>query len=304
VSHPTGVEGQVAVVTGATRGMGRVIALELARRGTQVVTVARDPRRAEPLQQQIKAEVGADRFDVVPGDLSRRDDVLAAAHHIADRYQAVHLLVNNAGAHFPDRRLSVDSVEMHVALDYLAGFGLTALLHDVLVRGRARVVNVASDTLNDTRQVKLLGRPRPATLDLTHLTNLSAVNPKAGFKPFEAYARAKLLTVMAGYEAARRLQPHGVTVNSMHPGIVATDIIDDLVPPLLTPFKRLIRRTMLTPEQGANTALRLATDPQLTTTTGAYFVRDTEATTPPLTHDPAARQQLWDLSADHFNLDR
>jgi NAD(P)-dependent dehydrogenase (short-subunit alcohol dehydrogenase family) len=120
----------------------------------------------------------------------------------------------------------------------------------------------------------------------------------------EAYARAKLLTVMAGYEAARRLQPHGVTVNSMHPGIVATDIIDDLVPPLLTPFKRLIRRTMLTPEQGASTALRLATDPQLTTTTGAYFVRDTEASTPPLTHDPAARRQLWDLSADHFNLDR
>ena len=146
---------------------------------THVVTVARDPRRADPLQQQIEAEVGADRFDVVPGDLSRRDDVLAAAHHIADRHHAVHILVNNAGAHFPDRRLSVDGVEMHVALDYLAGFGLTALLHDPLILGRARIVNVASDTLNDTRQVKLLGRPRPVTLDTAQLADLRALNPEA-----------------------------------------------------------------------------------------------------------------------------
>ncbi len=166
---------------------------------------------------------------MIPGDLSRRDDVLAAAHHIADRHPAVHILVNNAGAHFPDRRESVDGIEMHIALDYLAGFGLTVLLRDPLILGHACIVHVVSDSLNDTRQVKLLHRPRPVTLDSAHLADLRGLNPGAGFKPFEAYARAKLLTVMAGYQAARQLSPYGVTVNSVHPGIVATAIIDDLV---------------------------------------------------------------------------
>jgi NAD(P)-dependent dehydrogenase (short-subunit alcohol dehydrogenase family) len=300
MSGPTDLTGQVAVVTGATGGMGRVIALELARRGAHLVTVARDPRRPDPLRRQIETEVGTDRFDVIPVDLSRRDDVIAAAHHIAEQHPAVHILINNAGAHFPDRRLSDDGIEMHIALDYLAGFGLTTLLCDPLTRGRARIVNVASDTVNDTRRLKLLGHARPATLDANQLNDLRALNPVAGFVPFQAYARAKLLTVMAGYEAAKRLAPHGVTVNSVHPGIVATDIINDLIPAPLTPFARLIRRAMLTPEQGASAALRLATDPKLTTT-GSYFIRETPASTPAISYDPTARQQLWTTSANYFN---
>ena len=106
------------------------------------------------------------RLEVIGGDLSRRSDVLAAARSIAHRHPAVHLLVNNAGAHFPEHRLSADGVEMHIALDYLAACGLTTLLSGALIRGRARVVNVASDTLNNTRQIKLSGRPRPTHLDL------------------------------------------------------------------------------------------------------------------------------------------
>lgn len=294
--------GQVAVVTGATGGMGQAIALELARRGAHVVTVARDPRRADLLRHQIQIEVGTEQFEVIQGDLARRDDLVAAAQHIADRYPAVHLLVNNAGAHFPDRRLSADGIEMHIALDYLAGFGLTALLRPALASGRARIVHVASDSLNDTRQIKLIGRPRPATLDVDELDDLHALNSDAGFAPFEAYARAKLLTVMAGYEAARQLAPHGITVNSVHPGIVATGIVDDLIPPLLTPFRQLIRRTMLSPEQGAAAALRLATDPQLAGTTGQYFVRTTPTATPPITEDRDACTRLWAASARHFGL--
>jgi NAD(P)-dependent dehydrogenase (short-subunit alcohol dehydrogenase family) len=93
----------------------------------------------------------------------------------------------------------------------------------------------------------------------------------AGFVPFEAYARAKLMTVTAGHALARGLAADGVTVNAVHPGIVATDIIDDLVPALLRPFGGLIRRTMLTPAEGAAAALRLATDPDLAGVTGRYF---------------------------------
>ncbi|WP_446039559.1 SDR family NAD(P)-dependent oxidoreductase [Streptomyces sp. SID1121] len=290
---------KVAVVTGATGGMGRVIAADLARAGAHVVTVARDPSRADALRASLGSEA-AHRLDVIPGDLSRRADVMRAARTIRDRHDQVHILVNNAGAHFSDHRVSADGVEMHIALDYLAAYGLTTLLEAPLRRGRARVVNVASDTLNDTRQIKIAGRPRPATLDLAGVDDLAALNPPAGFIPFEAYARAKLMTVTAGYALARDLATDGVSVNALHPGIVATDIIDDLVPPLLRPVRTLIRRGLLTPAEGARTATRLATDPGLAGVTGRYFIRDTESATPLVSHDAEAQRNLLALSRTHF----
>lgn len=87
----------------------------------------------------------------------------------------------------------------------------------------------------------------------------------------------------------------------MHPGIVATNLIDDLIPPILSPFKALIRRMMLSPEQGAAAALRLATDHELARTNGAYFVKNIQTDTPPTSYDTAARHLLWDASAEHFD---
>jgi NAD(P)-dependent dehydrogenase (short-subunit alcohol dehydrogenase family) len=280
----------VAVVTGATGGMGSVIAAELAGRGMHVVTVARDPARADALATRVARGPGS--LEVVRGDLSTRAGVTAAAAAIADRHEAVTVLVNNAGAHYPEHRTSADGLEMHVAVDYLAAYGLTVLLDRQLRQGRARVVDVASDTIRDTRRVGLLGPPRPATIDLEDLRDLTRVNPPEGFVPFEAYARAKLLTVTAGHALARGFAPDGVTVNAVHPGIVATGIIDDLVPAGLRPFSGLIRRTMLTPEQGAAAALRLALDPALEGVTGRYFVRDTETAAPAVSHDPRVQEAL------------
>ena len=285
--------GKVAVVTGATGGMGQIIATGLVGAGAHVITIARDPARAEALRARAGVEV-------ISGDLSRREDVLTAARTIVDRHDQVHLLINNAGAHFPERRLSADGVEMHVALDYLAAYGLMTRLDGPLRRGRARVVNVVSDTLNDTRQVKILGHPRPATLDLTGVDRLDRLNPAAGFVPFEAYARAKLMTLTAGYAFARSRAAAGVTVNALHPGIVATDIIDELIPAPLRPFRALIRRSLLTPAQGAETALRVATDPGLAGLTGRYFDRDIETSTPPVSHDPVTQRKLLALSELHF----
>jgi NAD(P)-dependent dehydrogenase (short-subunit alcohol dehydrogenase family) len=289
----------VAVVTGATGGMGRVIALELAHRGMHIVTIARDPHRAIALQEQVATRTPG-TLEVLTGDLSSRAGLLSAASIIRSRHEAVSILVNNAGAHYSERRLSVDGIEMHVAIDYVAAYGLTSLLEAQLRRGRARVVNVASDTLRDTRQLKVVGPRRPATLDLSRLDDLRDLNPAAGFVPFEAYARAKLLTVTAGYGFAR-LFGNEVTVNAVHPGIVATDIIDDLVPRVLRPLGGFIRRFMLTPEQGAAAALRLATDPDLDGMTGRYFVRSAEVRTPAVSYDREVQDRL--LAASDRYLD-
>lgn len=292
---------RVAVVTGASGGMGQVIALELARRGMHVVAVVRDAARAYALLDRIAAE-GRGTGAAIAGDLSHRAGVRRVANALAERHDAVEILVNNAGAHYGEHRLSRDGVEMHIAVDYLAAFGLTTLLEAQLRRGRGRVVNVASDTLRDTRRVKLLGRPRPATLDRGQLSDLTLLSPADGFVPFEAYARAKLLTVTAGYSFAHTFGDE-VTVNAVHPGIVATEIIDAVVPAALRPLGGLIRRGMLTPEQGAAATLRLALDPALRGVSGRYFVRDTDTPTPPVSYDRDVQRQLR-VAGDRFFRER
>lgn len=295
---PVDLGGRVALVTGATGGMGRVIATELAGRGATVVVVARTHRGGEAVRSHIAGRVGADRVEVLVADLARRDDL----HRVADRFTARHasldLLVNNAGAHYRERLVDDDGIEMHVAVNHLAGFTLTALLLDALRAGaHARVVNVVSATMADTRRVKILPRPRPVDLDPAHLTDLRGVNPPARFDPFRAYATAKLLTLMSGYHLAERLRGTGVTVNAVHPGLVATPIVDDIAPAVARPFLPLIRRSLLTPEQGAAAALHLATAADLSVTSGRYFHRTTPVRSPAVSYDRALQRRIWEISA-------
>jgi NAD(P)-dependent dehydrogenase (short-subunit alcohol dehydrogenase family) len=291
------LSGRVSLVSGATGGLGQVIATELARRGSTVVIVSRSGGDGEQLRRQIAAEVGADRVEVLAGDLSSRADLRRVAGEFTARHDRLHLLVNNAGAHFRKRLVNADGIEMHVAVDHLAGFGLTTSLLEQLRAGApSRVVNVVSDAMNDARTVTTRGTPRPVTLDPGELDDLRRVNGASGFVPFEAYARAKLLTTMTGYLLASQLSETGVTVNAVHPGITATKIVDDIVPPLMKPFLGLIKRSLLTPAAGAAAILHLATAPELAGATGRYFVRDTEQRTPAVSYDPDLQQRVWAAS--------
>ena len=285
--------GRVSMVTGAAGGIGRVIAAELARLGSTVVIVTRRAEAGEQLKRQIAAQAGAGRAEVIAGDLSAREGVRQVAGQFTARHDKLHLLVNNAGAHYRKRRVSADGVEMHVAVDYLAGFGLTLLLLDRLRAGApSRVVNVVSEAMNDARVITSRARPRPVTLDPADLDDLRRVNGTAGFAPFEAYARAKLLTTMSGYLLADQLRGTGVTVNAVHPGITATRIVGDIVHPAMKPFLGLLKRSMLTPAQGAAPILHLATAPELAGITGRYYVRDTEQRTPEISYDRDLQQRL------------
>jgi NAD(P)-dependent dehydrogenase (short-subunit alcohol dehydrogenase family) len=289
--------GKVSLLTGAAGGMGRVIATELARLGSTVVIVTRTDVGGEQVRRQIAAEVGASRVEVLAGDLAVQGDLRRVAEEFAARHQSLHLLINNAGAHYRQRSVNDDGIEMHVAVNHLAGFGLTLQLLDQLRAGApSRVVNVVSDAMTDARVSKVGGLPRPVTLDPDQLDDLRKVNGPARFTPFEAYARAKLLTTMSGYVLAERLRDTGVTVNAVHPGIAATGIVDDIVSPVMKPFLGIIKRSLLTPEQGAAAILRLATAPELADVTGRYFVRDTERRSPEVSYDHDLQQRVWSAS--------
>lgn len=285
------MQGRVVMVTGANGDMGRVIATDLARQGATVVLVVRRRDQGEALQREIVAATGNTGVDFLVADLADQTAIRGLVDAFHERYTRLHVLINNAGAHLQEHKLSVDGVEMHLAVNHLAWFLLTNLLLDTLkASAPARVVNVASQAMADTRQIAFIGPPRPATLELDDLQS------ERHFEPMQVYARSKLAMVMCGYALARRLEETGVTVNALHPGLVATGIVEDIAPRIAKPFLGLVRLFLLSPEKGAGTAIYLASAAEVEDVTGKYFVNQSEHRSPDVSYDISVQEQLWQAS--------
>ncbi len=275
----TTMRDRICLVTGATGGMGTVIARELAARGATVVLVGRDAHKGAVVQRQIVQTTGNTAVDLLFADLSSQQEIRRLVEEFRRRYGQLHVLVNNAGVHIQERHLSPDSLEMNLAVNHLASFLLTDLLLDTLrPSAPARIVNVASNSMTKT-------------IDLDDLQS------ERSFVPFAVYGQAKLAMVLCTYALARRLVGTGVTVNALHPGITATKIIGDVAPPLARPFLGVIKRFLQTPEQGARTALYLATSPAVEGVSGRYFVREQETRSVPMSYNVALQERMWAISA-------
>lgn len=288
---------KVALVTGANGDMGKVIATELARQGAHVVVVVRHREQGEALQHDIAQTTGNSEVDFLVADLADQRQIRRLADEFHQRFSHLHVVVNNAGLHLRNRQLSPDGIEMHFAVNHLAWFLLTNLLLDTLKASvPARVVNVSSQSMADTREVPLFGKLRPVAL---HLDDLQS---ERHFEPMDAYARSKLVMVMCGYALARRLKDTEVTVNALHPGLVATGIVADVAPPIVKPFLSLVRPFLLSPKAGALTAIYLASSPDVASETGKYFIKQTETRSPDISYDVHAQEQLWRISTELVGL--
>jgi len=276
---------KVVLVTGANAGIGKVIATELARQGATVVMVSRDRQRGEEAMREIASATSSTSLDLLVADLSSQQAVRRLADDFRQRYSQLHVLVNNAGAHVQQRQLSVDGIEMNLAINHLSSFLLTNLLLETMrANGPVRIVNVASNAM--TR-----------TIDLDDLQS------EKTFVPFDVYGQAKLAMVMCGYVLARRLTGTGITVNALHPGITATKIINDVTPPMMRPFAGIIKLFLLSPDKGAQTVLYLATSPEVEGVTGKYFVRSKPELSVPISYDEALQERVWNASAELVGLE-
>jgi NAD(P)-dependent dehydrogenase (short-subunit alcohol dehydrogenase family) len=288
---------KVALVTGASGGMGKVIATELARQGAHVVVVVRRREQGEALQHEIAQATGNAEVDFLVADLADQRQIRHLVEEFHLRFNSLDVVVNNAGLHLRHRQLSPDGIEMHFAVNHLAWFLLINLLLDTLkASAPARVVNVSSQSIADARVSTLFGKPQPVAL---HLDDLQSARH---FEPMDAYARSKLAMVMCGYALARRLKDTEVTVNALHPGLVATDIVVDIAPPAMRPFLGLFRPFLLSPEAGAQTAIYLASSPNVVGETGKYFIKQAEVRSPDISYDVQAQEQLWQISAELVGL--
>ncbi|MBI3795536.1 MAG: SDR family oxidoreductase [Deltaproteobacteria bacterium] len=274
------MQGQICIITGASSGVGKAAALELARTGATVALVCRNSERAETARNEIRMATGNQSIDVLLADLSSQAEIHRLAHEILERYPQIHVLINNAGVLNRERTTTVDGIETVFAVNHLAYYLLTHLLLERLAAsGPARIINVASDA------------HRWGTLDFHDLQNTH------GYRVMRVYGQSKLCNILFTRELARRISGTGITANCLHPGGVATGLGWNngwwavLIAKGLRPFLR-------TPEQGADTVVYLATSPEVEAVSGKYFAERRERQPAPAAQDDDAAKRLWQISAE------
>ena len=270
--------GKYVLVTGATSGMGKVTARQLAERGATVVLVGRHAEKTRATVQELQQRASTSAVQSLVADLTSLAQVRALAQAYRDAYPRLDVLIHNAGGMFGRRQVSADGLELTFALNAVAPFLLTQLLLETLkASAPARIVAVAS--------AQHAGKQVPFD-DMTH---------QKRYKPLQVYAESKLLLIMLTYALARRLQGTQVTANALHPGVVATNFgkaAGGIWPALFT----VLAPFQLAPEQGARTAVYLASAPEVANVSGAYFVKAAPARSSPVSSDVAAQERLWALS--------
>jgi dehydrogenase/reductase SDR family protein 13 len=265
--------GRVFLVTGASTGIGRVTALELARRGGHVILASRSEARTAPVVEAIRRSTGNPQVEFLPVDLSDLGSVRSAASAFLSRGLPLHVLVNNAGL-AGLRGLTPDGFEITWGTNHLGPFLLTLLLLDRLKQSApSRIVNVASRAHH---------RARGIDWDAQRL-------PASSTGGIDEYSVSKLANVLFTKELARRLDGSGVTAYALHPGVVATDIWRELP----WGIRHLAKLFMVSPEEGARTTLHCATEPEASLASGAYYdsckpVRPSRAA-----DDPVLARELW-----------
>jgi NAD(P)-dependent dehydrogenase (short-subunit alcohol dehydrogenase family) len=275
------LEGKTILITAATNGIGKVAALELAKKGAEVVVVGRNPQKTEQVVKHIKIDSGNSAISGLIADLSSLAEVRQLAQAYRQKYPHLHVLINNAGGIFANRTLTADGFEYTFSLNHLAYFLLTNLLVDMLVKDApAHIINISSRS------------HQGAAMNFTDLQNERNYN----FGGLRAYGQSKLANLLFTYELARRLAGTGVTANAVHPGTVATGFGENNRGAMRVSM-RIYHQFALTPEQGADTIIYLASSPEVEGVTGKYWTNRIATASSPESHDVEAQNRLWAISA-------
>ncbi|NND67447.1 MAG: SDR family oxidoreductase [Halioglobus sp.] len=274
------MQGKHVVITGATTGIGRSTAREIARRGATVTLLCRSAEKARELCAEIEAD-GAAAPRVVLLDLASLESVRKAAAQLLATGEAIDVLLNNAGVINTARRESVDGFEETLAVNHFAPFLLTGLLLPLVQQAaHGRIVNVASDAHAFVRDM-----------------GFDDIQSERRYSTFNVYGRSKLANILFTRELSRRLAGSGVTVNCLHPGAVSTGLgtqngfLGRILPLLLKPFFR-------TPDKGAESSIYLACSDEIADVSGEYFVDCRIAKAKPWASDMEAATRLWQYTEE------
>lgn len=271
------MQGRTVVITGATSGIGAAAAGALARLGARIVFTARDAAKAKATLAELTRANPDAAHDFVIADITTLSAMREAGRALMAKARRIDVLANNAGAIFPSRELTDDGLEKTFAVNHMAYFVLTQALLPGLAPD-ARIVSTAS------------GAHSAGRLDFDDLAL------DRGYSAFRAYGRSKLCNILWTRELARRLEGTRITANCFHPGGVNTRFGDNMTGLAGAAFG-LIKRFMLTPVQGADTLVWLATSNDAEGLSGGYFAKRRLAQPSAAARDDVAARRLWEVSA-------
>ncbi|MBA58658.1 MAG: short-chain dehydrogenase [Gammaproteobacteria bacterium] len=274
------MNGKRILITGGNSGIGLVAATELAKQGAEIVLACRPTEKTEAAISALNfySTVPVINLEV---DLASLDSVRNLAKRFLDSYQTLDVLVNNAGVFPPKQQITEDGFEMQFAVNHLSHFLLSNLLLDCLKSSSPSRVVTISSMLHKKGKV-----------------DSESFRGYENYNSSSAYNNSKLYNVLFALELAERTKGTGVTSNVLHPGAVATDIVRDM--PWI--IRKIIGLVFMSPEKGAQTTIKLASEPELEGVTGKYFDQLKLDECASLAHDQALRKSFWDKSAELVNL--
>ena len=265
------------MITGATNGIGKVTAMELARRGHRLILANRSRRKAEEVRDEILAAYPRRQIDLVDLDLASRASVSACAEEVMRICPELDTLINNAGLTSHEEVITEDGFELQFQVNALAQLQLSLeLLPALSAAAPSQIIFVTS-------MMHKFGK-----LDFDSFRGWKKYNAQA------SYNQSKLAMMLLAKELAEQLNERDIAVNSLHPGAVNTGILDGY-----SSFAQFfLRKLFIAPEKGAVTTLFLAKQEPASMPTGKYFVKCEPAKTHKLVDDREVRQKLWQFCCD------
>lgn len=275
------MQGKIVLITGANSGIGKETTRALAKKGAVIVMACRNLNKANPACEAIKQESGNEKIEVMKIDLASLSSIKEFVNQFCQKYQQLNVLINNAGVMCAEREETAEGFNRVLATNYLGPFLLTNLLLPLLKQTpESRIVNVSS---------------------VAHLwghIDLNGLNLGKRFSFTGPYASSKLGLIFFTQELAERLKDTNITVNALHPGVVATNLYR--IGPegrwYQSLFSRIVRWVMISPAEGAQTSIYLASSDLVRGVTGKYFYKQNPTWVSPKCRDKKLQKSLWQLS--------
>lgn len=282
------LDGKTVLITGANTGIGKETALDMAQRGARVIIACRDMTKARVVADEIRQRSGNGNVEVKKLDLASLKSVRDLAKDIEKNEPRLDILINNAGIMMCPKWVTEDGFEMQFGVNHLGHFLLTNCLLDLLKKSAPSRIVIVSSLAHEKGQI--------------HFDDINLDN---GYRREKSYRQSKLANVLFGKELAAQLQGSGVTVYSLHPGVIRTELGRHLFS-TLPRWKRIIAMPIMmlikTPWEGAQTTIHCAVDENLANESGFYYSDCARKTPAPQAQDDAAAKKLWDISASMVGL--
>ncbi|XP_018582818.1 retinol dehydrogenase 12 [Scleropages formosus] len=278
------LSGKIVLITGGNTGIGKETARNLAARGARVILACRSVEKGEAAAAEIRSKVSGAQVEVRELDLADTCSIRAFAQQFLKEVSHLHILISNAGVMMCPYTKTADGFEMHLGVNHLGHFLLTYLLIGLLKRSAPSRIVVVSSLAHNFGWIRF-----------------HDLHSQGSYNSGLAYCQSKLANVLFVRELARRLEGSGVTVNSVHPGTVRSELVrhSTVMSLLFTLFSFLLK----TPEEGAQTSVYCAVAEELHSVSGKHFSDCTPAFVAPQGRSVKTARQLWNVSCELLGIE-